>query len=151
MRELLASAEFMHLASPPLSLQHRDCLLHFDKHNEFIIIAMHKQRWSSSIITACLETTHAVTGSRRSVRYASMQVGVGLTFCWVRIKNVLREDEMNHLCFSIPSGSRSSLPHTVFYMKTVKEHLALDLEHHSVSIQLPGSGMSTLIFEENAV
>lgn len=43
---------------------------------------------------------------------------------------------MNHLCFSIPSGSRSSLPHTVFNMKTVKEHLALDLEHGSVSIQL---------------
>lgn len=43
---------------------------------------------------------------------------------------------MNHLCFSIPSGSRSSLPHTVFNMKTVKEHLALDLENGSMSIQL---------------
>lgn len=57
---------------------------------------------------------------------------------------------MNHSCFNIPSGNLSFLPHTVFNLETVKEHLALDLEHNSVSNQLAGSGRNTFVLEENA-
>lgn len=71
------------------------------------------------------------------IRYVLMHVCVGCGILLVWIKNrfgpPLREDEMNHSCFNIPSGNLSSLPHTVFNSETVKEHLALDREHHSVS------------------
>lgn len=59
-----ASAEFMHVASPQLSLQHRDRLLHFDKHNEFIITT-HKHRPSSSTLTLCPEATHAAAAATK--------------------------------------------------------------------------------------
>lgn len=57
---------------------------------------------------------------------------------------------MNHSSFNIPSGNLSSLPHAGFNLETVKEHLALDLEHNSVSVQLAGETRNTFIFEENA-
>lgn len=50
---------------------------------------------------------------------------------------------MNHSGFNIPSSNLSSLPHADFNSETVKEHLALDLEHNSVSVQLAGSGRNT--------
>lgn len=52
---------------------------------------------------------------------------------------------MNHLCFNIPSGNLSSLPHTVFNSETVKEHLAFDLEHNSVSISFAVNGNSFIL------
>lgn len=58
---------------------------------------------------------------------------------------------MNHSSFNIPSGNLSSLPHAVLNLETVKEHLALDLEHNSVPVQLAGRSRNTLIFEENVL
>lgn len=147
-RELLASAEFMHAASPQLSLPHwNGCSILTNTMNLFS--PRINTDWAQQSHYARKPRTPRLWNVKRNrclnpcvlkSHYVFHQVCVDACmrrtwhFAGHELKIVLVLLEMNHSCFNISSGNLSSLPHTGFNSGTVKEHLALNLEHNSVSV-----------------